>query len=56
MTLKEAKLVCRELGLNLKKNEYGEYVLTGKHKNRKVEYFTDSIEDAVNTAIHVKQR
>jgi len=48
MTQRQAQQVARERGYRIKKNEYGEFVLTDP-TNPNLEYFAGDLEDAVRT-------
>jgi hypothetical protein len=48
MTQREAQQAARVRGFRIKKNEYGEFVVTGP-KDHNMEYFTDDLKDAVMT-------
>ena len=48
MTQRQAQQAARERGYRIRKNEYGEFVLTDP-KNPSLEYFAGDLEDAVTT-------
>jgi hypothetical protein len=51
MTLQEAKSIARHLGLTLRKVRSGDYRVNFRDGNETTAYFTDSLEDAVNTVL-----
>ena len=51
MTLQEAKSIARHLGLTLRQVRSGDYRVNFRDGNENTAYYTDSLEDAVNTAI-----
>jgi hypothetical protein len=48
MTLQEAKSIARHLGLTLRQVRSGDYRVNG---NETTAYYTDNLEDAVNTVV-----
>jgi hypothetical protein len=50
MTLQEAKSIARHLGLTLRK------VRSGDYRGSEAAYYTDDLEDAVNTAVEMARR
>ena len=55
MTLQEAKSVARHLGLTLRKVRSG-YRVNFRDGNETTRYYTDSLEDAVNTAVEMARK
>ena len=55
MTLQEAKSVARHLGLTLRQVRSGDYRVNFRDGNEMTAYYTDNLEDAVNTVL-VKAR
>ena len=53
MTLQEAKSIVRHLGLTLRKVRSGSYRVNFRDANEVAAYYTDSLEDAVNTAVEM---
>src|SRR5262245_51357440 len=53
MTLQEAKTITRYLGLTLRQERSGTYRANLRDGNEATAYYTDSLEDAVNTAIEM---
>jgi hypothetical protein len=51
MTLQEAKAIARLLGLTLRKVRSGDYRVNFCDGNGTTAYYTDNLEDAVNTAV-----
>ena len=51
MTLQEAKSIARHLGLTLRKVRSGEHRVNFRDGNETTAYYTDNLEDAVNTAV-----
>ena len=51
MTLQEAKSIARHLGLTLRKVRSGDYRVNFRDGNETTAYYTDNLEDAVNTAV-----
>jgi hypothetical protein len=56
MTLQEAKSIARHLGLTLRKVRSGEYRVNFRDGNETTAYYTDSLEDAVNTAVEMVRK
>jgi len=53
MTLQEAKSIARHLGLTLRQVRSGAYRVNFRDGNETTAYYTDSLEDAVNTAVEM---
>jgi hypothetical protein len=53
MTLQEAKAIARHLGLTLRKVRSGDYRVNFRDGNETTAYYTDNLEDAVNTAVEM---
>jgi hypothetical protein len=53
MTLQEAKSIARHLGLTLRKVRSGDYRVNFRDGNETTAYYTDNLEDAVNTAVEM---
>jgi hypothetical protein len=53
MTLQEAKSIARHLGLTLRKVRSGDYRVNFRDGNETTAYYTDCLEDAVNTAVEM---
>ena len=53
MTPQEAKSIARHLGLTLRKVRSGDYRVNFRDGNETTAYYTDSLEDAVNTAVEM---
>jgi hypothetical protein len=53
MTLQEAKSIARHLGLTLRKVRSGDYRVNFRDGNQTTPYYTDNLEDAVNTAVEM---
>jgi hypothetical protein len=51
MTLQEAKSIARHLGLTLRKVRSGDYRVNFRDGNETRPYYTDDLEDAVNTVL-----
>ena len=51
MTLQQAKSVARHLGLTLRKVRSGDYRVNFRDGNEMTAYYTDNLEDAVNTVV-----
>jgi hypothetical protein len=51
MTLQQAKSIARHLGLTLRKVCSGDYRVNLRDGNETTAYYTDNLEDAVNTAV-----
>ena len=56
MTLQEAKSIARHFGLTLRKMRSGDYRVNFSDVNDTAAYYTDSLEDAVNTAIEMTRK
>jgi hypothetical protein len=56
MTLQEAKSIARHLGLTLRKVRSGDYRVNFRDGDEMTAYNTDSLEDAVNTAIEMTRK
>jgi hypothetical protein len=52
MTLGEAKSIARHLGFTLRKVRSGDF----RDGNENTAYYTDSLEDAVNTAVEMARK
>jgi hypothetical protein len=53
MTLQEAKLIARHLGLTLRKVRSGDYRVSFRDGNETTAYYTPSLEDAVHIAVEM---
>ena len=53
MTLQEAKSIARHLGLTLRELRSGDYRVNFRDGNETTAYYTDDLEDAVNTAVEM---
>ena len=53
MTLQEAKSISRHLGLTLRQVLSGAYRVNFHDGNETTAYYTDDLEDAVNTAVEM---
>jgi hypothetical protein len=53
MTLQEAKSIARHLRLTLRKVRSGDYRVNFRDGNETTAYYTDNLEDAVNTAVEM---
>jgi len=53
MTLQEAKSIARHLGLTLRQVRSGAYRVNFRDGNETTAYYTDNLDDAVNTAIEM---
>jgi hypothetical protein len=51
MTLQKAKSIARHLGLTLRQLRSGDYRVNFRDGNESTAYYTDKLEDAVNTAV-----
>jgi len=51
MTLQQAKSIARHLGLTLRKVRSGDYRVNFRDGNEMTAYYTDNLEDAVNTVV-----
>jgi len=56
MTLQGAKSIARHLGLTLRTVRSGDYRVNFRDGNETTAYYTDSLEDAVNTAVEMARR
>ena len=56
MTLQEAKSIARHLGLTLRKVRSGDYRVNFRDGNENTAYYTDNLEDAVNTAVEMARK
>ena len=56
MTLQEAKSIARHLELTLRKVRSGDYRVNFRDGDEMTAYYTDSLEDAVNTAIEMTRK
>jgi hypothetical protein len=56
ITLQEAKSIARHLGLTLRQVRSGDYRVNFRDGNETTAYYTDSLEDAVNTAVEMARR
>jgi hypothetical protein len=56
MTLQEAKSIARHLGLTLRQVRSGDYRVNFRDGNETTAYYTDNLEDAVNTAVEMARR
>jgi hypothetical protein len=56
MTLQQAKSIARHLGLTLRKVRSGDYRVKFRDGNATTAYYTDSLEDAVNTAVEMTRK
>jgi hypothetical protein len=56
MTLGEAKSIARHLRLTLRKVRSGDYRVNFRDGNENTAYYTDSLEDAVNTAVEMARK
>jgi hypothetical protein len=56
MTLQEAKSIARHLGLALRKVRSGDYRVNFRDVNEPAPYYTDDLEDAVNTAVEMARK
>jgi len=56
MTLQEAKSIARHLGLALRKVRSGDYRVNFRDGNEPPPYYTDDLEDAVNTAVEMARK
>jgi hypothetical protein len=56
MTLQEAKSIARHLGLTLRKVRSGDYQLNFRDGSERGPYYTDNLEDAVNTAVEMARK
>jgi hypothetical protein len=56
MTLQEAKSIARHLGLTLRKVHSSDYRVNFRDGNEATAYYTDNLEDAVNTAVEMARK
>jgi hypothetical protein len=56
MTLQEAKSIARHLGLTLRTVRSGNYRVNFRDGNETTAYYTDNLEDAVNTAVEMARK
>jgi hypothetical protein len=56
MTLQQAKSIARHLGLTLRKVRSGDYRVNFRDGNETTAYYTDNLEDAVNTAVDMARK
>ena len=56
MTLQEAKSIARHLGLTVRKVRSGDYRVDFRDGSETTVYYTDSLEDAVNTAVEMSRK
>ena len=56
MTLQEAKSIARHLGLTLRMVRSGDYRVSFRDGNETTAYYTDNLEDAVNTAVEMARK
>jgi hypothetical protein len=56
MTLQEAKSIARHLGLTLRQVRSGDYRVNFSDGNEATAYYTDDLEDAVNTAVEMARK
>ena len=56
MTLQEAKSIARHLGLTLRKVRSGDYRVNFRDGDETTAYYTDNLEDAVNTAVEMARK
>ena len=56
MTLQEAKLIARHLGLTLRKVRSGQYRVNFPDADDSTAYYTDNLEDAVNAAVEMARK
>jgi hypothetical protein len=55
-TLQQAKSIARHFGLTLRKLCSGTYRVNFRDGNETTAYYTDSLEDAVNTAVEMARK
>ena len=53
MTLQQAKSIARHLGLTLRRVRSGAFRVNFRDGNEATAYYTNSLEDAVNTAVEM---
>jgi hypothetical protein len=56
MTLHKAKSIARHLGLTLREVCSGDYRVNLRDGNETTAYYTDDLEDAVNTAVEMARK
>jgi hypothetical protein len=56
MTLQEAKSIARHLGLTLRQVRSGAYRVNFRDGNETTAYYTNDLEDAVNTAVEMARK
>jgi hypothetical protein len=56
MTLREAKSIARHFGLTLRELCSGEYRVNFRDGNETTAYYTDTLENAVNTAVEMARK
>ena len=56
MPLQEAKSIARHLGFTLRKVRSGDYRVNFRDGNETTRYYTDSLEDAVKTAVEMTRK
>ena len=56
MTLQKAKSIARHLGLTLRQVRSGAYRVNFRDGNETTAYYTDSLEDAVNSAVEMARK
>jgi hypothetical protein len=56
MTLQGAKSIARHLGLTLRLQRSGNYRVNFRDGNESTAYYTDDLEDAINTAVGMARR
>jgi hypothetical protein len=56
MTLQEAKSIARHLGLILRKVRSGDYRVSSRDGDETTAYYTQNLEDAVNTAVEMARK
>src|SRR5262245_18350312 len=52
----EAKSIARHLGLTLRQVRYGDYRVNFRDGNETTAYYTNDLEDAVNTAVEMARK
>jgi hypothetical protein len=56
MTLQEAKSIARHLGLTLRLLRSGDFRVNFRDGNETTAYYTDNLEEAVNTAVEMARK
>jgi hypothetical protein len=56
MTLQEAKSIARHLGLTLRQVRSGDYRVNFRDGDDTTAYYTNDLEDAVNTAVEMARK